>query len=136
MTTEIANTVTQYFAQIKTLEQEKKDKTADLYSQIKIIEKDMNSKVYAVENALDKIKDKYTEFALELAIEANDCPRSRWGSYLDPSETYIKEDGIHLTWIQENPYGRDNYDYFTATWEDLLEYEAKQQPVEIIEVKI
>lgn len=136
MATEISQHVNQYFSQIKLLEQEKKDKTVDLHAQIKAIEKELNSKVYAVEKELDKLKEQYSEFALELAIEANDCPRSRWGSYLDPTETYIKEDGIHLTWIQENPYGRDNYDYFTATWEDLLEYEAKQQPVEVIEVKI
>lgn len=133
-TNELKENVSQYFDNIKKLKQEKIDKTASLYAEISVIEKDMNSKIYQQEKELDAVKEKYSSFAHDLAIDSGDCPRSRWGGYLEPNEIDIDEKGIHLTWIQESPYGRDSYDYFSATWEDLILWEAKQLPTEVIYV--
>jgi predicted phage-related endonuclease len=130
------NIINQHFSQLKKLTQEKKDKTAELYSEISTIEKNMNSQIYAVEKEIEAIKEKYMGFAHDLSISANSCPRSRWGGYLEPSEVDIDENGIRLTWIQEHPYGRDEYDYFSATWDELFEYEKNQLPTETIEVTI
>lgn len=124
--TDLSQIVSQHFEQIKKLEIDKKEQTSDLYSQIRSIESSFNSQVRNVENKLDDLKEKYSEMAHELAIEEGECPRSRWGGYLSPNEVDIKATGIVLTWIQSNPYGCDNYDYFEATWDNLLAYEAKQ----------
>jgi hypothetical protein len=133
---QLTNTVGQYFEQIKSLKQEKKDKTAPLYAQISVIEKSIDSQLYELDEELEALKEQYSDLAHDLAIQAGQCPRSRWGSYLAPNETSINEEGITLTWIQENPYGCDNYDYFTATWKDLLQYEATKQPMEVIELTL
>lgn len=124
--TDLSQIVTQHFEQIKQLEADKKEQTAGLYTQIRTIESSFNSQVRTVEEKLDELKEKYSEMAHELAIEEGECPRSRWGNYLSPNEVDIKTTGIVLTWIQSNPYGCDNYDYFEATWDNLLSYEAKQ----------
>ena len=135
-TNELTKIVTQNFANIKSLKQEKIILTSNLYAQIAVIEERVNSKVYAIEEQLADIKEKYSSFAHDLAIESGNCPRSRWGGYLEPNEVEINEKGITLTWIQENPYGCDNYDYFTATLENLLKLEATQLPTGIISVNV
>lgn len=124
------------FSNVKKLKQEKKDKTASLYEQISIIEKDINSQLYQYEQEIDLIKEKYIDFAHDLSIKAGSCPRSRRGGYIEPNESNIDEKWIHLTWIQESRYGRDEYDYFSATWEDLLICESKKLPTEVIYVNI
>lgn len=131
-TNELAKIVTQNFANIKSLKQEKIKLTSNLYAQIAVIEEKVNSQVYVIEEKLADFKEQYSNFAHDLAIESGNCPRSRWGGYLEPSEVEINEKGITLTWIQENPYGCDNYDYFTATLEELLKLEATQLPTGII----
>lgn len=97
-------TINQHFSQVLNLKQEKIDKTAGLYAQISVIEKDFNSQIYAIEKEINDIKERYSSFAHELAIKDGKCPCSRWGGDLEPNEVDINEEGIHLTWIQENNY--------------------------------
>lgn len=117
-------TVNQYIEQVQQLESNKKEKTADLYAQIRVIEQSFNSQIRTIENKLQELKNKYIKIAHDLSIEKNSSPCSRWGSYLDPDEINFTSDGIILTWIQSNPYGSDHFDYFEASWEELLDYEA------------
>lgn len=125
-TPDLSTIVTQHFEDIKQLEENKKEQTSGLFAQIRAIESSFHSQIRVIEKQLDSLKEKYTEIAHDLAIEENECPRSRWGGYLTPNEVDIQANGIVLTWIQENPYGCDHYDYFEASWTDLLAYEAKQ----------
>lgn len=118
--------VTQYFNDIEQLKNDKKSSTADLYKQIRDIETSFDSQIRQVDKKLDALKEKYTSLAIDLAEEKGECPRSRWGSTLTPDEVDIKAEGIVLTWIQENRYGRDYYDYFEASWDDLVAFESKQ----------
>lgn len=134
--TTLTENVFQLFSQVNNLKQEKKEKTAPLYAEIATIEKQFNSQVYSLEQELNDIKEQYSSFAHDLAINSGQCPCSRWGGHLAPSEVDMDEKGINLTWIQENNYGRDDYDYFSATWEQLLAYEKTQIPLEIIEIEV
>jgi hypothetical protein len=125
---ETMTTILQSLSKVKDLKQEKIDKTSQLYSEISIIEKPINSQIQVAEYEIETINNQYSDFAHYLAIEANKCPQSRCGSYLDPTETNLNEAGIELVWIQDNPYRCcDLYDYFTATWSELLAYESKQK---------
>lgn len=123
----LGTTVAQQFSSIAKLKEEKKAETADLYTHIRNIENVFNSKIHYVEEQLNTLKDKYQELALELAIEAGECPRSRWGDYEDPDEVEVKVNGLEIAWNYENSYGCSSYDYYLATWDDLVKLEEQKK---------
>lgn len=133
-TSTLGTTVAEQFSTIVKLKEEKKAETADLYVHIRNIETVFNSKIHYIEEQLAKLKDKYQELALELAIEAGECPRTRWGDYDDPHEAEVKQNGLELAWNYENSYGCSSYDYYLATWDDLVKLEEqKKQEAEYTE---
>lgn len=123
----LGTTVAQQFSDIARLKEEKKAETADLYVHIRNIETVFNSKIHYVEEKLQELKDKYQELALELAIEAGECPRSRWGDYEDPDEVEVKQQGLEIAWNYENSYGCSSYDYYVASWDDLVKLEEQKK---------
>lgn len=122
--------VAEQFSNIVKWKEEKKAETADLYVHIRNIETVFNSKIHYVEEQLHTLKDKYHDLALELAIESGQCPRTRWGDYDDPHEAEVKENGLELAWSYENSYGCSSYDYYLATWDDLVNLEAQKKQEE------
>lgn len=96
-----------------------------LQNEIKEIRKTYEQKNKKEELFLSELKEKYSDYARDLAVEKNKCPYARNGSYLNPSDIEINKDGLVLEWIEERQYGCDNYTYFEASWSDLLEYENR-----------
>lgn len=66
---------------------------------------------------MDRLKVAYQDRALELAIEANKCPRERWGGYMDPHDVRVRDAGLWLTWDINGNYAPES---FLATWDALL----------------
>ncbi len=117
---------------LNNLEVLKKEKDLNL-EPLKLKIKKINDEYFIKENqqriALQKIEEQYQDLAEELAIENDACPCSRWGSPLSPNEVEITLDGVKLTWIKYNDYGSDNYDCYTASWDDLIALENKTEEV-------
>lgn len=86
---EIANEVKENLALTKMLKNE-------LYAAQKVLSDAYNEKLKKPENYMYELKEKYQELALEVAIEENECPCSRWGSPLNPHEFEVTEEGIDM----------------------------------------
>lgn len=92
----------------------------ELYYAKKAIEDSYNEKIRVPKNFIYNLENEYKELAWDLAIEADECPRARWGGPLEPDEVSATDEGIVLTWEDEHLYHASSYHYYTATWEDLI----------------
>lgn len=124
---QIKETITQQLSQINQFKNDCKEQTKALYAQIKSIEDSFNRNIKLIENKIENIKEQYYQFAWDLAIENQKAPRTRSGGYMTPDEVSLDEEGIHITWYESNPYGRDYYDYFSASWDEILEFKKQTE---------
>lgn len=115
---QISTQVTENLAQVKQLQNE-------LYYAKYELEKSYNQKIAVHENFINTLKEKYEDIAFEIAIKENQCPKGRWGSPLDPTEVHLTSEGVVLTWEDEHPYHASSFHYFTATWEQILDYKEE-----------
>lgn len=93
------------------------------YQERRALELAHNKKLKEPENFLSSLESQYKELAWDLAIEENECPKSRWGQPLEPTDVNVTPEGIVLTWEEEHPYHASTYHYFTASWEQLFQGE-------------
>ena len=115
------------FKNIKILESEEKSLKEPLEKQLKEISSSYNKKYREYESFLEKMKEKYSDYAHDIAIENGECPRSRSGGYLMPNEVIVSMEGLSLEWVEERAYGCDRYEYYKVSWTDLFDYEMKLQ---------
>lgn len=100
-----------------------KDLNDQYYKERYALELAHNKKIKEHEDFLYELENQYKELAWDMAIEAHECPKSRWGQPLEPTDVNVTTEGIVLTWEEEHPYHASNYQYFTVSWEQLFQGE-------------
>ena len=122
---QVQESISKFLSELNQLEHDCKEKTKALYHQIKAIEDTFNQKIKLINKQFEETKEIYYPFAFDLAIEKQKAPKTRSGSYMTPDEVSVDEEGIHLSWCDYNPQGSDHYDYFSASWDEVLEFQKR-----------
>lgn len=94
------------------------------YEQKRVLENAYHKKVHEHTSFIYDLEQQYTELACSIAEESGQCPTSRWGHALPPTEVTVKEEGLQLMWEDSHPYHASSYHYFTATWQQLIQGES------------
>lgn len=66
---------------------------------------------------LEQLRLTHKGRAVELAEEAGECPRQRWGGFMEPSEVTVTPEGLMLSWDINGDYAPA---YCLVTWEQLV----------------
>lgn len=88
-------------------------------------ERARNTAKASSEEMLATLKTAHQGRALELAIEAGQCPYATTGAHMSPHDITVCEEGLELSWDISGDYAPQT---FFASWDDLLGFvEARKE---------